>query len=59
MSFIVKTALIQVWLKGDVGGASISYQKQYRGDDGVAQGRFARAAEKKFPNWESIRVERV
>jgi hypothetical protein len=55
----MKTAVIQIWFEGDVGGASIFYQKQYRGDDCVAHERFVKSAQKKFPNWARINVERV
>ena len=55
----MKTAVIKVWFEGDVGDASIEFTKTYSGDDCIAHERFVKSAQKKFPNWERINVERV
>lgn len=55
----MKSAIVKVWFEGDIGDASIEYTKSYKGDDCVAHQRFTKAAQKKFPSWSRISVERV
>ena len=55
----MKSAIVKVWFEGDVGGASIEFTKTYKGDDCVAHQRFTKTAQKKFPTWKRITVDRV
>ena len=52
----MKKVVVKIWFEGDVGDASIEFTKSYNGDDSVAHKRFIKSAQKKFPNWESIKV---
>lgn len=55
----MKSAIVKVWFEGDIGDASIEFTKTYKGDDIVAHQRFTKTAQKKFPSWKRITVERV
>ena len=55
----MKTAVVKIWFEGDVGDASIEFTKTYNGDDCVAHSRFTKSAQKKFPSWSRIVVERM